>query len=216
MLYEFDTRLTTSTTTSIDIQTEATDEQLMARLREGDEAALSMLFHRHQAILRTVIARVIHNDADVDDLMQEAMIELWNRCKAYDETKGKVLGWLVTMARRRAIDRVRRRQAYDRAEERLRIHVEDNSQAPDVVSVEEQVMSTDRAKFMSQMLETLPEAQKEAVQLAFYRGMSQREIAAKTGIPLGTIKTRLELAVRKLRANIVAIGGEEWGFTAAC
>jgi len=216
MLYEFDTLLTTSTTTSINVQTEATDEQLMARLREGDEAALSTLFHRHQAILRTVIARVIHNDADVDDLMQEAMIELWNRCKAYDETKGKVLGWLVTMARRRAIDRVRRRQAYDRAEERLRIHVEDNSQAPDVVSVEEQVMSTDRAKFMSQMLESLPEAQKEAVRLAFYRGMSQREIAAKTGIPLGTIKTRLELAVRKLRANIIAIGGEEWGMTAAC
>jgi len=216
MLYEFDTLLTTSTTTSINVQTEATDEQLMARLREGDEAALSTLFHRHQAILRTVIARVIHNDADVDDLMQEAMIELWNRCKAYDETKGKVLGWLVTMARRRAIDRVRRRQAYDRAEERLRIHVEDNSQAPDVVSVEEQVMSTDRAKFMSQMLESLPEAQKEAVRLAFYRGMSQREIAAKTGIPLGTIKTRLELAVRKLRANIIAIGGEEWSMTAAC
>jgi len=148
--------------------------------------------------------------------MQEAMIELWNRCKAYDENKGKVLGWLVTMARRRAIDRVRRRQAYDRAEERLRIHVEDNSQAPDVPSVEEQVMSTDRAKFLSQMLETLPEPQKEAVQLAFYRGMSQREIAAKTGIPLGTIKTRLELAVRKLRANILAVGGEEWGMTVAC
>ena len=219
MLYEFDTLLTTTSKTpvqTINISTEATDEQLMARLRDGDEAALSTLFHRHAAILRTVIARVIHNDADVDDLMQEVMIELWNRGKAYDETKGKVLGWLVTMARRRAIDRVRRRQAYDRAEERLRIHVEDNSQAPDVPSVEEQVMSTDRAKFISQMLETLPEAQKEAVQLAFYRGLSQREIAAKTGIPLGTIKTRLELAVRKLRANILAVGGEEWATTVAC
>ena len=217
MLYEFDTLLTTTTTTtSIEISTEATNEQLMARLREGDESALSALCQRHRGILRTVIARVIHNDADVDDLMQELMIEVWNRAKSYDETKGKVLGWLVTMARRRAIDRVRRRQAYDRAEERLRLHVEDNSQAVEVPSVEEQAMSADRSEFLRQMLETLPEAQKEAVQLAFYRGLSQREIAAKTGIPLGTIKTRLELAIRKLRANITALGAEDWGMTAAC
>ena len=218
MLYEFDTFLTTttSTTTSIEISTEATNEQLMARLREGDESALSALCQRHRGILRTVIARVIHNDADVDDLMQELMIEVWNRAKSYDETKGKVLGWLVTMARRRAIDRVRRRQAYDRAEERLRLHVEDNSQAVEVPSVEEQAMSADRSAFLRQMLETLPEAQKEAVQLAFYRGLSQREISAQTGIPLGTIKTRLELAIRKLRANITALGAEDWGMTAAC
>jgi RNA polymerase sigma-70 factor (ECF subfamily) len=212
MLYEFDTQLTTSFSLGI----EATDEQLMACIRNGDEAALSTLFHRHQAILRTVMARVIHNDADVEDALQEAMIELWNRCKAYDESKGKVLGWLVTMARRRAIDRVRRRQAHERAEERLRVHVEDNSQTPDVAGVDEQVMTADRAKVLNQLLETLPEAQKEAVQLAFYRGMSQREIAAMTGIPLGTIKTRLELAVRKLRGSILALGAEEWGLTTAC
>jgi len=207
MLYEIDTHQMAA----FSIELEVSDEQLMSRIRGGDEAALSALLHRHQGILRTVIARVVHNDADVDDLVQEAMIETWNRCQSYDETKGKVLGWLVTMARRRAIDRVRRRQAYDRAEERLRLHVESGAQPTDASGADEEVMTSDRAKILEQMLHTLPEAQREAVQLAFYSGLSQREISAKTGIPLGTIKTRLELAVRKLRASVLALGAEDWG-----
>ena len=207
MLYEIDTHQMAAFT----IELEVTDEQLMARIRGGDEAALSALVHRHQGILRTVISRVIHNDADVDDLVQEVMIEIWNRCQSYDEAKGKVLGWLVTMARRRAIDRVRRRQAYDRAEERLRLHVESSGQATDAAGADVEVMDSDRAKVLNELMDTLPEAQREAIQLAYYSGLSQREIAAKTGIPLGTIKTRLELAVRKLRASVLALGHEDWG-----
>jgi RNA polymerase sigma-70 factor (ECF subfamily) len=205
MLYEIDTHRMAA----FSISTEATDEQLMAGIRGGDEAALGALLHRHHPILRTVISRVLHNDADVDDLVQEVMIETWNRCQSYDEAKGKVLGWLVTMARRRAIDRVRRRQAYDRAEERLRGEV--GSGVETHASADEEVMTSDRAQLLQQLLDALPEAQREAIHLAYYRGLSQREIAAETGIPLGTIKTRLELAVRKLRASIVALGGEDWG-----
>jgi RNA polymerase sigma-70 factor (ECF subfamily) len=207
MLYEFDTQQAQT----FALQTEVTDEQLMARVREGDEAALSALMHRHHAILRTVIARVVNNDADVDDLVQEVMIETWNRCQAYEEGKGKALGWLVTMARRRAIDRVRRRQAYSRAEERLRLHAEHSEHSAETAGADEEAMTSDRAEVLGRLLGELPEAQREAVQLAFYRGLSQREIAAKTGIPLGTIKTRLELAIRKLRASVLALGNEDWG-----
>jgi len=211
MLYEIDTHQTAS----LSIELEVTDEQLMARIRGGDEAALSTLLRRHQGILRTVISRVIHNDADVDDLAEEVMIETWNRCQSYEESKGKVLGWLVTMARRRAIDRVRRRQAYDRAEERLRLHVESSGQNMDAAGADVEVMDSDRAKVLNELMNTLPEAQREAIQLAYYSGLSQREIAAKTGIPLGTIKTRLELAVRKLRASVLAMGHEDWGLVHA-
>ncbi|MEI9895792.1 MAG: sigma-70 family RNA polymerase sigma factor [Chthoniobacter sp.] len=146
MLYEIDTHQMAA----FSIATEATDEQLMTRIRGGDETALSTLLRRHQGILRTVISRVVHNDADVDDLVQEVMTETWNRCQSYEETKGKVLGWLVTMARRRAIDRVRRRQAYDRAEERLRLHVESSAQPTNVSGADEDVMSSDRARIMEQ------------------------------------------------------------------
>ena len=75
--------------------------------------------------------------------------------------------------------------------------------------VEEDANATDRAEVFQRILATLPEAQREALQLAYYQGLSQREIAAKTGIPLGTIKTRLELAVRKIRTAILSLGGEE-------
>jgi RNA polymerase sigma-70 factor (ECF subfamily) len=136
---------------------------------------------------------------------------MWNRAQSYDEAKGKVLGWLVTLARRRAIDRVRRRQAYARAEERLRLETEHEPHFTRFHGVEDDVNAADRSEVFQRLLASLPVAQREALQLAYYRGLSQREIAAKTGIPLGTIKTRLELAVRKIRTAILSLGGaEEW------
>jgi len=66
----------------------------LARVQARDEAALSAMYHRHTPILRTVISRVVHNESDVDDLIQEVFLEMWNRAQSYDETKGKVLGWL--------------------------------------------------------------------------------------------------------------------------
>jgi RNA polymerase sigma-70 factor (ECF subfamily) len=206
MLYEFDHQQIEAFTTG-----EATDEFLMARIQAQDEAALATLYKRHTPLLRTVIARVVHNEHDVDDLLQEVFLELWNRADHYDEGKGKALGWIVTLARRRAIDRIRRRQAYARAEERLRLETEHEPQQARHQGVEEDVNAADRAEIFQKLLAQLPAAQREALQLAYFRGMSQREIAAKTGIPLGTIKTRLELAVRKIRTAILSLGGqEEW------
>jgi RNA polymerase sigma-70 factor (ECF subfamily) len=212
MLYEFDNQQIAT----LPATTEATDEQLMARIQVQDDAALATLYRRHTPLLRTVIARVVHNEHDVDDLLQEVFLELWNRAAHYDETKGKALGWIVTLARRRAIDRIRRRQAYARAEERLRLETEHEPQQTRHQGVEEDVNAADRAEIFRKLLATLPAAQREALQLAYFRGLSQREIAAQTGIPLGTIKTRLELAVRKIRTAILSLGGEkEWSLTQA-
>jgi RNA polymerase sigma-70 factor (ECF subfamily) len=204
MLYEFDHQHIDSF-----VATEESDEQLMARIQARDEGALAALYRRHTPLLRTVIARVVHNEHDVDDLLQEVFLELWNRVDHYDQAKGKALGWIVTLARRRAIDRIRRRQAYARAEERLRLETEQEPQQTRHNGVEEDVNAADRAEIFQRLLATLPVAQREALQLAYFRGLSQREIAAKTGIPLGTIKTRLELAVRKIRTAILSLGGEE-------
>jgi RNA polymerase sigma-70 factor (ECF subfamily) len=211
MLYEFDHQHLASFTS-----TEATDEFLMASIQAHDEAALATLYKRHTPLLRTVIARVVHNEHDVDDLLQEVFLELWNRADHYDESKGKALGWIVTLARRRAIDRIRRRQAYARAEERLRLETEHEPEQTRHQGVEEDVNAADRAEIFKKLLAALPTAQREALQLAYFRGLSQREIAAKTGIPLGTIKTRLELAVRKIRTAILSMGGqEEWSLSHA-
>jgi RNA polymerase sigma-70 factor, ECF subfamily len=208
MLYEFDHQQTRSISTRLGIET--SDETLMERIKVRDEDALAALYRRHTPLLRTIISRVVNNDTDTDDLLQEVFVEIWNRVNRYEEAKGKALGWIVTLARRRAIDRVRRRQSYARAEERLRVQTfgEANAMHP---STDDEAMNGDTAEIFRRILATLPVAQREAIQLAYYSGLSQRDIARRTGIPLGTIKTRLELAVRKLRAAISALGGrEEW------
>lgn len=213
MLYEFDHQQTHTLTTQLGI--ENSDEQLMAQIKNRSEDALAALYRRHTPLLRTIIARVVNNDTDTDDLLQEVFMEIWNRVDRYEEAKGKALGWIVTLARRRAIDKVRKKQAYARAEERLReqTYGEANAMHP---STDDQAMNGDTAEIFQRILSTLPPAQREAVQLAYYAGLSQRDIARKTGIPLGTIKTRLELAVRKLRAGITALGGRgEWDLVSA-
>ncbi len=212
MLYELDSQPTTAVLSP----DEPTDEQLMTDIQGGNEDSLSTLYKRHTPLLRTVVSRVLHNEHDADDLMQEIFIEIWNRASSYDAKKGKALGWIVTLARRRAIDKVRRRQAYARAEERLRLEKENEPQGDRGHQTEDEANAADRAAVFQKLLATLPPAQQEALHLAFYCGLSQREIAAKTGIPLGTIKTRLELAVRKMRSGIMAMGGaEEWSLAHA-
>lgn len=215
MLYEFDHQQL-NTVVSPAAAPAPSDESLMNRIQAHDETALSVLMNRHKALLRTVISKVVHTDADVDDTLQDVFIELWNRSHLFDATKGKILGWLITMARRRAIDRVRRRQAYDRAEERMRLQSESTAGEMVEQGADEDACNSDRAAALREVLATLPEAQRQAVELAYYHGLSQREIAAKTGIPLGTIKTRLELGVRKIRTAILQLGGAgEWSLNRA-
>lgn len=188
-----------------------TDEELMAAIKRRDDAALAMLYRRRMPLVRTVVTRIVTNDQDAEDLVQEAFLEIWNRAEHYSEEKGKALGWIVTMVRRRAIDKLRKKQAYFRAQERLRLETEVEPDTALHCAADDQVIAEDAKEIFQTVLAHLPTAQKEAMQLAFFRGMSQREIAAKTGIPLGTIKTRLELGLRKVRASILALGGRsEW------
>jgi len=208
MLYEFDNQLLEKFPTFAN--GEATDEELMQALKARNESALAVLYRRHVALLRTIVSRVINNDHDVDDVVQDAFCEIWRLADHYEEKKGKALGWIVTLARRRAIDRLRKKQAYHRAEERLRAEVESTEEATEV-GADEAAMADDTSEVFKKAIAALPEAQREAIQLAFYKGMSQREIAAATKTPLGTIKTRLELAIRKLKASLLAMGGaNEW------
>lgn len=211
MLYSFDHHQTETTRPNFVPPGEPTDEQLMASVKEGDEAALAHLYQRHTPLLRTIVCRVVNNDTDTDDLIQEVFCEVWRQAAHYAEEKGKALGWLVTLARRRAIDKLRKKQAYQRAEDRLLAETEQDPAQNHHQGVEEDASAADRAEILQRVISTLPEAQQEALKFAFYKGMSQREIAAHTGIPLGTIKTRLELAVRKVRTAILAMGGAgEW------
>jgi RNA polymerase sigma-70 factor (ECF subfamily) len=174
------------------------DLELMSAIQAEDPEALSVLYDRYNGILKALILRVIHNDAEADDLLQEIFMEIWNQAKNFSSQKGKPLGWMVTLARRRAIDGLRKKQAYARAGERLQSETEQQPDAWVHNATETEINLGDTRKLIRQVIDSLPPAQQEAVELAFFRGMSQREIAAKTNTPLGTVKTRLELGLKKI------------------
>ncbi len=176
----------------------ATDLELMQSIQAEDPEALSQLYDRYNGILKALILRVIHNEAEADDLLQEIFMEIWNQAKNFSAQKGKPLGWIVTLARRRAIDGLRKKQAYARAEERLELETEQQPDAWVHNATQEEINSGDTRILVRRVINTLPPAQQQAINLAFFRGMSQREIAAKTNTPLGTVKTRLELGLKKI------------------
>jgi RNA polymerase sigma-70 factor (ECF subfamily) len=183
-----------------------TDERLMEMIQQQQPEALAHLYDRYASTIKAMIMRVLHNDAESDDLLQEVYVEIWNRATSYDPAKGKPLGWMVTLSRRRAIDRLRKREAYGRMEERL---LAETKHEPEESSaqLEEDVAHAEMREHLNRVLAKLPPAQKQAVELAYYKGMSQREIAAATGIPLGTIKTRLELGMKKLAEGLRGFEG---------
>lgn len=179
----------------------ASDLDLLEAVCDRNPRALEILFETHAALLRTIISRAVQNDADVDDVYLEVMEQVWNRCEDFDAEKGAPLGWMITLARRRGIDRARRIQAYNRAEERMRLETEEQENS----FSEDQSVNSDRAAVIAKLLLDLPDAQRQVVEFAFYRGLSQREIARELGVSLGTIKTRYELGLRKLKSALMAV-----------
>ena len=157
-----------------------TDLELMLAIQAEDPEALSALYDRYNGILKALILRVIHNDAEADDLLQEIFMEIWNQAKNFSANKGKPLGWMVTLARRRAIDGLRKKQAYARAEERLQAETEQQPDAWVNNATEAEIEMGDTRQLIRQVIDSLPPPQQQAVELAFFRGMSQREIAANT------------------------------------
>jgi RNA polymerase sigma-70 factor (ECF subfamily) len=177
---------------------EPTDLELMSAIQQEDPEALSKLYDRYNGIIKALILRVVHNEAEADDLLQEIFMELWNQAKNFSAQKGKPLGWMVTLARRRAIDGLRKKQAYMRAGERLQTETEQQPDAWVHNATAEEIDFADTRVLVRKVINSLPPAQQQAIDLAFFRGMSQREIAANTNTPLGTVKTRLELGLKKI------------------
>jgi RNA polymerase sigma-70 factor (ECF subfamily) len=177
--------------------TSVPDEVLMKDISHRRHDALAELYGRHSKRLRATIDGVVHEQAEADDVLQEIFLQVWEEASRYSPKAGKPLGWMVTIARRRAIDRLRRRQAYSRARERYEKRVMQDSQTPRRDATEGFIRS-DLRHFLQKSIRALPQFQREAVELAFFKGLSHREIAAATRAPLGTVKTRLELGLQKL------------------
>lgn len=170
----------------------------MKSISQRKQEALEELFGRYGKTLKAVVTHVVHEEAEADDVLQEILLQIWKEAANYSPHAGKPLGWVVTLARRRAIDRLRRRQAYGRAKDRFEEQLGAQPAVAQHNRIDQELSSADTRRFLERQMRGLPEYQQEALKLSFFQGLSHREIAARTGTPLGTVKTRLELGLRKL------------------
>ena len=174
------------------------DEMLMQEITQRQQHALKELYARYSRSLRALIGSVVHEESEADDVLQESFLQIWREAHHYSPKAGKPLGWVITIARRRAIDRVRRRDSYRRAKQRFEDEIRPQANVSRAGGTSSEVSQSDLRRFLGKQMRTLPRVQREAVELAYFSGLSQREIAATTRTPLGTVKTRLQLGLRKL------------------
>jgi RNA polymerase sigma-70 factor (ECF subfamily) len=180
-----------------------TDVALMEAVVRRDSDAMAAIYDRYESMLRAVISGILHEGGEADDVLHDVFIQLWNRAERFLAEKG-LQGFLVTMAKRRALDRLRRRLAYRRATDRLEVQM--MAEFSDKMRGSRVKPPTfDLSELLFTMIRLLPEPQQEVVRLTFFEGLSQREIAAQKSIALGTVKTRLKLAQKKLLNQLMPI-----------
>jgi RNA polymerase sigma-70 factor (ECF subfamily) len=181
------------------------DGALVRRMAAGDESALGLLYDRWSPLLHSVARRILSDPDDAEEVLEEAFWQAWRQAGRYEEGRGGVSTWLTMMVRSRALDRVRARGRM--REERWAVLPEPSSAdafdapaAPDALTER-----SEERRMIEAAVARLPPEQRETVELAYFRGMSQSEIAAALGQPLGTVKTRARLALQKLRESLVVL-----------
>ena len=171
---------------------------LIRRVAVGDRAAFTELYDLMSARMFGLIRRVLVDRDQSEEVLQEVFLEAWRTADDYDPARGQGRSWLLTIAHRRAVDRVRAsRASVDRD---IRVGIRDTEVAFDEVA--ERAELTLDAQVMTEALSRIPEVQREALVLAYFGGYHQSEIAALTGTPLGTIKTRMRDGLTRLRAEM--------------
>ena len=168
----------------------------MRDLTADDLCAFSAIYDRHAAASHGLAYRMIRERAAAEDVVQEAFIALWRCRHDYRPERGSLRGWLLTITRNRAIDAMRRA----RHDTRTELVADRNQEAPE--RTDEQALLHLEAADIRTALRTLPEPQRQAVELSYFAGLTQTEIAERLGIPLGTVKGRLRLALRKLATQL--------------
>ncbi|MEU1420683.1 sigma-70 family RNA polymerase sigma factor [Kitasatospora sp. NPDC005751] len=176
--------------------------QLVGRVARGDEAAFELLYSVIAGPVYGVVLRTLHSPAHAEEVAQEVLLEVWRTAAAYRPERGAVMTWVLVCAHRRAVDRVRAVQASAERDRRVGLRETCPGDPP-----EEQALRSLERRRVRSALRQLSAAQREAVVLAYYGGYTQREIAHRTGVPLGTVKTRVRDGLLRLRAAITPDAG---------
>lgn len=180
----------------------------MAALAAGEIEALEALYDRYGALVFSVSLRVLYDRQLAEDVTQEVFLRLWRRPGSYDSARGRFISWLMSVTRNRAIDERRRLKRRGRLEERDDVVPELPSEGRFRDPLEEAALAEER-RALREAMTRLPPPQREVLDLAYFAGLTQVEIAQRTGQPLGTVKTRVRLGMQKLRESLSELRREE-------
>jgi RNA polymerase sigma-70 factor (ECF subfamily) len=177
------------------------DADLVARLQRRDPQALAELYDRYGRIAYSLILRVVRDAGIAEDLLQETFLRVWNRAHAFVAEKGAIGPWLLAVARNRAIDYLR--SAGGR--ERNALELEENEHPALFADLESEILLSDKARRVKAAMQKLPANHRQVIELAYFEGLSQTEMAERMGQPLGTVKTWVRAALKHLRDDLGAV-----------
>ncbi|WP_236826222.1 MULTISPECIES: sigma-70 family RNA polymerase sigma factor [unclassified Blastococcus] len=186
------------------------DAELLRRIRAGDRDAVDELYQRFRVPAFALARRILADDGLAEDVLQEVFLGVWRDPDAYDRARGSFSSWLLAVVHHKAVDAVRREESQRRRQHRA----EDQAVLEGPVAardVEDDAWSRVVSQQVRSALGELPDAQREALTLAYYGGYTQREVATLTGTPLGTVKTRMLAGMRRLRSELGGLGGPPGG-----
>jgi RNA polymerase sigma-70 factor, ECF subfamily len=175
------------------------DRQLVLRLKAGEGAALSELYDRFGRIVYSIALHIVKVPGDAEEVTQEVFLYAWEKAGLFEVNRGSLVSWLGTLARSRGIDRLRQQKSLERRKEAV-------SRNPEVsrpsVGPELEASLKERSALIRSALASLPAEQKEAIEIAYFEGLSQSEIAARLRTPLGTVKTRIRQGMLRLKSAV--------------
>lgn len=181
---------------------ELDDEELMQRLVLRDLAAFRTLYARYSSLVYSAALRVVRDPQIAEDMVQEIFLRLWRKPESYTASRGKFATWLTSVTRNRAVDEVRSRGRRFRHETASPEEQERELPGPDIDDPALTAELSDQRRLILTALSQLPAEQRQTIELAYFGGLTQQEIAERLGQPLGTVKTRIRLGMQKLRSAL--------------
>jgi len=177
----------------------AADRRALEGMARGDHGALAELYDRHGRLVYSLALRILRDQGDAEDVVQEVFSQAWRQASRYESTRGHVVAWLMNLARSRAIDRLRSRRARP---ETGANDVEADRMLDLAPPIDEQLALSDQAERIRAAVGQLSLVQRVAIELAFYEGLTHVEIAERLELPLGTVKTRIRQGLSKLKERL--------------